>query len=54
MPEPLIKAFGVLKKAAAQCNVQHGLDEKIAKAICDAADEVRNIFPAHTALRYVV
>jgi len=40
MPEPLIKAFGVLKKAAAQCNVQHGLDEKIAKAICDAADEV--------------
>lgn len=41
MPEPLIKAFGVLKKAAAQVNATYGLDEKIAKAIQDAADEVR-------------
>ncbi|KAK9897273.1 fumarate hydratase [Cystobasidium minutum MCA 4210] len=40
MPEPLIKAFGVLKKAAAQVNATYGLDEKIAKAIQDAADEV--------------
>lgn len=41
MPEPLIKAFGVLKKAAAQVNATYGLDQKIAKAIQDAADEVR-------------
>lgn len=41
MPEPLIKAFGVLKKAAAQVNATYGLDEKVAKAIQDAADEVR-------------
>lgn len=40
MPEPLIKAFGVLKKAAAQVNSQYGLDPKIAKAIQEAADEV--------------
>lgn len=40
MPEPLIKAFGVLKKAAAQVNMQYGLDPKIGKAIQDAADEV--------------
>ena len=39
-PEPLIKAFGVLKKAAAQVNITYGLDEKIGKAIQDAADEV--------------
>jgi fumarate hydratase class II len=41
MPEPLIKAFGVLKKAAAQVNVQYGLDPKIGDAIQKAADEVR-------------
>lgn len=40
MPEPLIAAFGVLKKAAATVNKEYGLDPKIADAICAAADEV--------------
>ena len=40
MPLPVIKAFGVLKKAAAQVNQEFGLDPKIAGAICQAADEV--------------
>merc|ERR1712141_366564 len=40
MPMPVIKAFGVLKKAAAQANQEFGLDPTVAKAICQAADEV--------------
>lgn len=40
MPDPLIKAFGVLKKAAATVNMTYGLDPKIGKAIQEAADEV--------------
>ncbi|GAB5590115.1 fumarase fum1 [Umbelopsis nana] len=40
MPEPLIKAFGVLKKASAQVNMTYGLDERVGKAIMQAADEV--------------
>jgi fumarate hydratase class II len=40
LPEPLIKAFGVLKKAASIVNVTYGLDPKIGKAIQDAADDV--------------
>merc|ERR1712110_89453 len=40
MPLPVIKAFGVLKKAAAQANQEFGLDPIVAKAICQAADEV--------------
>ncbi|KAJ1029933.1 hypothetical protein NDA16_000849 [Ustilago loliicola] len=40
MPEPLIEAFGVLKKAAATVNKSFGLDPKVADAICQAADEV--------------
>ncbi|KAG2185727.1 hypothetical protein INT43_002162 [Umbelopsis isabellina] len=40
MPEPLIKAFGVLKKASAQVNMSYGLDQKIGNAIIQAADEV--------------
>ena len=41
MPLEIIHAFGVLKKAAAQANLQLGaLDEKRAAAICQAADEV--------------
>ncbi|CAG8459327.1 17348_t:CDS:10 [Acaulospora colombiana] len=40
MPEPLIKAFGVLKKAAATVNINYGLDPKIGKTIIEAADEV--------------
>lgn len=41
LPEPLIKAFGVLKKAASIVNVTYGLDPKIGRAIQDAADDVR-------------
>jgi len=37
---PVIKAMGILKKAAATVNKQFGLDPKVADAICKAADEV--------------
>ncbi|KAJ3284049.1 fumarase fum1 [Borealophlyctis nickersoniae] len=40
MPQPLIRAFGILKKAAARVNVKYGLDPKLADAIGKAADEV--------------
>ncbi|XP_042907614.1 fumarate hydratase, mitochondrial [Parasteatoda tepidariorum] len=40
MPPPIIKAFGILKKAAADVNKEFGLDSRIADAICQAADEV--------------
>jgi fumarate hydratase, class II len=40
MPEPLIKAFGILKKAAAEVNIEFGLDGGISKAIVQAANEV--------------
>jgi len=40
MPLPVIKAFGVLKKAAAEVNVEFGLDPVVAGAISQAADEV--------------
>ncbi|KAF7965662.1 hypothetical protein HWV62_42408 [Athelia sp. TMB] len=40
LPPPLIKAFGVLKKAASIVNTTYGLDPKIAKAIQEAADDV--------------
>lgn len=40
LPAPLIKAFGVLKKAAAKVNVTYGLDPELGKAIQQAADEV--------------
>ncbi|KAB5591695.1 Fumarate hydratase, class II [Ceratobasidium theobromae] len=40
LPPPLIKAFGVLKKAAAQVNMTYGLDPKVGNAISQAADEV--------------
>jgi fumarate hydratase class II len=40
MPQPLIKAFGVLKKAAATINETYGLDPKVADHIRKAADEV--------------
>lgn len=46
MPAPLIKAFGVLKKAAAGVNMTYGLDPKVGKAIQEAADEVRWSAPA--------
>jgi len=40
MPLPIIKAFGILKKAAAKSNIQFGLDPKVAEAIIKASDEV--------------
>jgi len=40
LPPPLIKAFGVLKKAASLVNVTYGLDPKIGKAIQEASDDV--------------
>ncbi|EED79128.1 predicted protein [Postia placenta Mad-698-R] len=39
-PPPLIKAFGVLKKASAVVNETYGLDPKVGEAIQNAADEV--------------
>ncbi|KAG8779892.1 fumarase fum1, partial [Ceratobasidium sp. 428] len=39
LPPPLIKAFGVLKKAASHVNATYGLDPKISDAISQAADE---------------
>mmetsp|Transcript_26462 Transcript_26462/g.67198 ORF Transcript_26462/g.67198 Transcript_26462/m.67198 type:complete len:471 (-) Transcript_26462:402-1814(-) len=41
MPEPIIKAFGTLKKCAAEFNMASGkLDAKVGGAIVKAADEV--------------
>ncbi|TYJ21221.1 hypothetical protein E1A91_A08G050100v1 [Gossypium mustelinum] len=40
MPEPIIRAFGVLKKCAAKVNMEYGLDQSIGKAIIQAAQEV--------------
>ncbi|KAF3918050.1 hypothetical protein ABW21_db0205071 [Orbilia brochopaga] len=40
MPEPVIRAFGILKKAAATVNMTYGLDPKIGSAIQKAAQEV--------------
>jgi hypothetical protein len=46
LPPPLIKAFGVLKKAASIVNVGYGMDPKIGAAIQEAADDVRDAFPS--------
>ena len=40
LPPPLIKAFGVLKKAASIVNVGYGLDPTIGQAIQKASDDV--------------
>ena len=40
MPEPVIAAFGVIKKAVATVNMKTGLDKRIGEAIVAAADEV--------------
>ncbi|OJA10765.1 hypothetical protein AZE42_00294 [Rhizopogon vesiculosus] len=40
LPPPLIKAFGVVKKAASIANVSYGMDPKIGEAIQKAADDV--------------
>ncbi|KAJ8365616.1 hypothetical protein SKAU_G00144470 [Synaphobranchus kaupii] len=39
MPIQVIKAFGILKRAAAEVNKDYGLDPKVADAIVKAADE---------------
>ncbi|KAI5124612.1 hypothetical protein M0805_004222 [Coniferiporia weirii] len=40
LPPPLIKAFGILKKAASIVNMTYGLDPKVGGAIQQAADDV--------------
>ncbi|KAI9225546.1 MAG: fumarate hydratase [Piptocephalis tieghemiana] len=40
MPEPVIRAFGIVKRAAATVNLSYGLDPKIGEAIITAAKEV--------------
>lgn len=40
MPPPVIRAFGILKRAAATVNMRFGLDPEIGKAIQQAAGEV--------------
>lgn len=40
MPQPIIKAFGILKKSAAKVNMEYGLKQEIAAAIIKASDEV--------------
>jgi fumarate hydratase, class II len=41
MPAPLVRALGILKKAAAIVNVEFGiLDKKLGDAMCSAADEI--------------
>ena len=36
----VIKAFGYLKRAAAEVNIEYGLDANLAENICKACDEV--------------
>jgi len=40
MPEPVVRAFGVLKRAVAKVNMSKGMDTKIGGAIVQAATEV--------------
>ncbi|MCD7449842.1 fumarase fum1 [Datura stramonium] len=40
MPDPIIRAFGILKKCAAKVNMEYGLDPSIGKAVMQAAQEV--------------
>ncbi|KAK3721814.1 fumarase fum1 [Vermiconidia calcicola] len=40
MPPPVVRAFGILKGAAATVNMEFGLDHKLGKAIQQAASEV--------------
>ena len=40
MPLPVIKAFGLLKKAAAKTNLNFGLPAEIAAAMIQACDEI--------------
>merc|ERR1712226_1834096 len=40
MPAPVMKAFGILKKAAAEVNMEFGLDKEVAEHISKACNEV--------------
>ncbi|RJE16907.1 Fumarate hydratase, partial [Aspergillus sclerotialis] len=40
MPPGVVKAFGILKGAAATVNMKYGLDPKVGEAITQAASEV--------------
>ncbi|KAF8446047.1 L-Aspartase-like protein [Boletus edulis BED1] len=53
LPPPLIKAFGVLKKAASVVNVGYGMDPKIGDAIQKAADEARHPSPVEPTLSLI-
>ncbi|RDL37287.1 Fumarate hydratase [Venustampulla echinocandica] len=43
MPAPIVRAFGILKGAAATVNMQFGLDPTVGKAIQEAAAEVASL-----------
>ena len=43
MPPPIVRAFGILKGAAAKVNMTYGLDPKIGNAIVQAAEEVASL-----------
>ncbi|KAK4508399.1 hypothetical protein PRZ48_002137 [Zasmidium cellare] len=43
MPPPIVRAFGILKGAAATVNMKFGLDPKIGQAIQQAAGEVASL-----------
>ncbi|KAI4092845.1 MAG: hypothetical protein LQ344_003210 [Seirophora lacunosa] len=43
MPPPIVRAFGILKGAAATVNMTFGLDPKLGKAIQQAASEVASL-----------
>ncbi|KAF2655794.1 fumarate hydratase [Lophiostoma macrostomum CBS 122681] len=43
MPPPIVRAFGILKGAAAKVNVKYGLDPKLGDAIQQAASEVASL-----------
>ncbi|KAF2177211.1 fumarate hydratase [Zopfia rhizophila CBS 207.26] len=43
MPPPIVRAFGILKGAAATVNIKYGLDPKLGEAIQQAASEVASL-----------
>ncbi|KAK8166473.1 L-Aspartase-like protein [Phyllosticta citrichinensis] len=43
MPPPIVRAFGILKGAAAEVNMRYGLDPKVGNAIKQAAQEVADL-----------
>ncbi|KAI4122430.1 MAG: hypothetical protein LQ338_005821 [Usnochroma carphineum] len=43
MPPPIVRAFGILKGAAATVNMKYGLDPKLGKAIQQASSEVASL-----------